>query len=207
MPVNDHSYYIDNAPFKSDDLGVLETQLREAIYSSDVDLVRELISNGVDVNIFAWEEDSTPLGMSCEVGSLEIVDLLLKAGANPDFGVSLHPLTTAASKGNIEIVKVLIEAGADVNAVLEDDHTALADAAWCGNIKMIKLLVESGADVNYSSKSSNAIHNALANRHWEVFVYLFPYLSPESAQEVHSYALKLAQDEDNTEVVQFLNIQ
>lgn len=71
---------------------------------------------------------------------------------------------------------------------------------------MVKLLVESGADVNHNTESTDTIHNALANRHWEVFIYLFPFLSSKSAYEVHSYALKLAQNENNSEVVQFLNM-
>lgn len=51
MLTEDHSYYIDNAPFGADELGVLEIELREAIYSCNIQRIRELI---LGAGILKW---------------------------------------------------------------------------------------------------------------------------------------------------------
>ncbi len=55
------------------------------------------------------------------------VDILIKAGANPNApgkkGVT--PISAAAHKGGLEIMQILIDAGAKVNAVNNSGSTAL----------------------------------------------------------------------------------
>lgn len=57
---------------------------------------------------------------ACNVGLLEMVTLLLDAGANPNFAgksgrLPLYEAAKNQKPGNLEIIKLLIAKGADVN--------------------------------------------------------------------------------------------
>jgi len=98
--------------------------------------------------------------------ALEIVRLLLEAGADPNLTSEdrTTPLMVAAGLGRSSYqpgaprgarsrsaetaVKMLIEAGADVNAVNEASFTALHGAAFRGLNEVIQYLVDQGANIN-----------------------------------------------------------
>ncbi|CAE7716404.1 Ankrd17 [Symbiodinium sp. CCMP2592] len=80
------------------------------------------------------------LGLAAPAGDLEIIQLLLDAGA--DCSEALLP---AACHGHSEIVRVLLDAGADKNACALDGKSVLDHAASNGHIQVVRLLVEAGA--------------------------------------------------------------
>ena len=53
----------------------------------------------------------------------------------------------AAETGSYKSLYALIKAGADVNAVDDENNTALFHAVDCNSVACIKLLIEAGADV------------------------------------------------------------
>ena len=61
-------------------------------------------------------EVTTPLLSACQRGLVEVVDCLLKHGANPNHspsgGLSISPFQMASTKGHSDIVRRLVEAGA-----------------------------------------------------------------------------------------------
>lgn len=60
---------------------------------------------------------------------------------------------TAANSGLIKAVELLIEHGADkdINAINEDNSSALIFAANGGHTRICEILIENGADVNQAN--------------------------------------------------------
>ena len=85
---------------------------------------------------------------AAEVGSLEIVKLLIDAGASvnepPGMEGGATSLQLAAIKGHLRIAKYLIDRGANINAAgaKYGGRTALEGAAEHGRIDMVHLLLE-----------------------------------------------------------------
>jgi ankyrin repeat protein len=96
--------------------------------------VKILLASGLDLEIkdyesrgnFFRERFRTPLFVACQEGHLDIVKVLISAGADvnssqkyTNFSFCESMLMTACSSGHYEIAKVLITAGADVNFVMD----------------------------------------------------------------------------------------
>jgi uncharacterized protein len=58
-----------------------DSVLRDAIHSRQIDRVRTLLADGADTDL-ADDKGKTPLMLAASVGSPEIVELLLAAGAD-----------------------------------------------------------------------------------------------------------------------------
>ena len=91
-------------------------KLFDALRADDATAVRRAISEGANVN-HVNPRGGTPLMWA---STDEILDLLLKAGADPNKQL---PLISAARCGKISKVKKLIAAGADINAVEPHDDS------------------------------------------------------------------------------------
>jgi ankyrin repeat protein len=96
-----------------------------AIRGNEVEEIRKLISDGVDVN--EPIEGAPPLCLAAMFGRFEAAKLLVDSGADvnqttqppkgakPGFVVGLDsPLILAAGTGNARLVKMLLDQGADV---------------------------------------------------------------------------------------------
>ena len=99
--------------------------LMYAIKNNDVDKCREFLKNNdvyLDRRLTVGDNKiyTTPLTFAARYGNIQIIRMLLKAGADPNYGIinesRLRPLSEAViHKRDNDVVKVLIEAGADVN--------------------------------------------------------------------------------------------
>ena len=87
------------------------------------------------------------LNMAILHGLVQMVELLLSYGADPNASDITKPIVLAAAKGKNRIVEILIENGADVNAKDKMNRTALIEAILGGDDRMINLLLTNGADV------------------------------------------------------------
>lgn len=97
----------------------------------------------------------TPLWYALLKGHLEIMELLLGAGADveeSDRG-GQTPLSWAADGGIDAIIQKLVDHGADVNQVDADSRTPLYRAAFNGHATTASILIERGARVNLASQS------------------------------------------------------
>ena len=97
-----------------------------------------------------------PLSLAATNGNAAILELLLKAGANPNATQSEGEtaLMTAARTGIPAAVKTLLAHGADVNAKESwRGQTALMWAAAEGHAETIQVLLEAGAQVNARSNA------------------------------------------------------
>ena len=127
----------------------------------------------IDVVINHWNTiryyRMTPLQIASENGHVQIVELLVKEGANvnlmEDSVWSSSALKRAAEKGHKAIVKVLIDAGADLNLTNYVGQTVSMNAAWTGQTEVLNILLEAGADI---SGSRNPLFIAARRGHKEI---------------------------------------
>ena len=99
---------------------------------------------------------------------VEIVDMLLKAGANPDLASQTKPregnkdnwtpLMAMASKGNEQAVSMLLKANANINAQDVYGDSALIEAATKGRTQIVQMLLEAGANPNLANSKGETAH-------------------------------------------------
>jgi uncharacterized protein len=95
------------------------------------------------------QEIQSPLNAAAVIGDHQMVELLLRSGAQPNLAnyAELWPIVIAAHKGDYEIVQTLLEAGADPST----QHcrpTALGVASYKGHLEIVRLLLKSQANPN-----------------------------------------------------------
>lgn len=131
------------------------SELSRAIADDDIELVRELLVKGANVN--AKEESYskiTPLFVAVEQGNIEIVRLLLDFGAkvNARDSEKQTPLMRLDEDATPELVELLLQYRAKVDAVDNEGNTALILTAERVNPEVLEALIDAGADVNDSNK-------------------------------------------------------
>ncbi|MDX1945215.1 MAG: ankyrin repeat domain-containing protein [Pirellulaceae bacterium] len=138
-----------------------------------LDLVRELVARGAEVNIRLQNGESgrgrftttgsTPFLLAARTGDVPLMRLLLELGADPKLAnaVGSPPLLAAAGVGALAAgdeaaatedealvaIALLLDLGADINAVDKNGETAMHGAAYQSLPKVVELLVERRADI------------------------------------------------------------
>ncbi|KAH8700488.1 ankyrin repeat-containing domain protein [Talaromyces proteolyticus] len=154
---------VNNPP---DCFGV-SSPLSEAIEWGDIDIVRYLLNQGSDTS------DHDALQKAIRVKNTEPIELLLKAGADPNTTVRLREycsyqyrcekrtLLLLAICKNPPAVKIFLEAGAEINTLGPGiKYAPLQLAAQCGGLDTVQTLLDYGADPN-STASRGAKSTAL----------------------------------------------
>jgi hypothetical protein len=88
-----------------------------------------------------------PLSEAAYLGRLDVVGVLLGAGADTDESMR-DAVYFATSKPNPEVLQALINAGGDPNATGPDGETALWRAVYLGYADIVETLINAGANVN-----------------------------------------------------------
>ena len=144
---------VAEAPSVEARLELLSNELPYAAYFSDIDVVREILSYAVDINR-AGPYKNTALMLAASRGLPEMVDALLKSGADPhlreEFG--RDALTYGAESGNPEVVRLLLAAGLKADSSDAGGDTPLMAGAASGNPEVVRLLLANGAAVNAVNK-------------------------------------------------------
>ena len=85
------------------------TLLHDAAWTGWADRARLLIDHGADLNAVDEEYQSTPLGFAARFGNVEMVELLLDAGADPGLSGAewSKPLVWAERKGHRSVMEML----------------------------------------------------------------------------------------------------
>ena len=133
-----------------------DSPVADAAMRGDAEEVYELLRAGADVNA-AQGDGMTALHWAAENGRIELAEVLVFAGANPEAATRLGgftPLMVASRAGHAGIVRLLADAGANLEATTETGETALHYAAWSGNPEIAVALAEKGAEVN-AQESAN----------------------------------------------------
>ena len=128
-------------------------EIADALMNGETVAARQLIEKHADVNA-AQPDGATPLHWAVYRSNKEMVDLLLRAGANPKAAnqEGSTPLWLASINGDAAIIAALLQAGADANEPLPLGRTPLMAAARTGNLDAIKVLLDHGANVNAKEK-------------------------------------------------------
>lgn len=151
-------YYNTNSNWKQKMQALPEDEKQRLFFKYALEgnkkMVKFLFENGkVDLN--AVDADgNTPLMFAVKSGKREVVEYLLKKGAQIDyidnFGVS--PLHLATRKNCEDLVYLLLEYGANINLCDNYNQTPIFDAVMENNPKMIELLFVNGANINHQNR-------------------------------------------------------
>lgn len=133
----------------------------EACMKGDIETLRSLLSTDNSLALVANSDSPyggwTGLHTAAQRGHIDVVQLLLQYGANPnarEAGDNTTPLHWAPTREKLEIVRLLLDAGSDVNGfgdVHELDVIGWAtvfhapDGSPGGNPSIVSLLLERGA--------------------------------------------------------------
>lgn len=133
----------------------IKPTLFEAINRNDIEMIKELIRSGHNVNARHHKNYMTPLMYACGKGSSKTVSLLLEAGADVNAVRSKRSNPETAihrAHSHADITALLINAKANVNAKDNYGNTPLYVPVSKNNIKTVKLLIDAGVDVNSLNK-------------------------------------------------------
>ena len=131
----------------------------------DKETLQAIIHHGLDVNATS-KDNISPLMLACRQGNVDCVNVLLKAGADPNIqdtnGMTLiyYAVTGGCSKKTLQAI---MDHGFDVNPMDKDNKSPLMIACLNGNVDAIHILVNAGADPNIQgTKGTTLIHHAVA---------------------------------------------
>jgi len=137
-----------------------DVSLHTAVLTDNLEVIRQHIKAGSDLNVLESTRESTPLISAAALGRLEVAEILIDGGAdinykNADGSTALH---TAIAFGWTEIAEILIDAGTDLNIKNNDGSTALHTAAFFCDVEIVAALLERGADKTLRNKNlANAL--------------------------------------------------
>lgn len=122
----------------------LRQSLTNAVEGGDIEKVKDALDAGADVNSM-WQEHFLCLSRAVIHGREDIVDMLLKYGANPRIHPEYRsPVRWAAGKGNLSIFRKLLGYDDSIGFVpqLDENNGMMQDAAEGGHIEVLRLLFE-----------------------------------------------------------------
>ncbi|KAJ7138359.1 ankyrin repeat-containing domain protein [Mycena epipterygia] len=193
--------------------------LRAASKAGHTEVVQILLDQGADVNapntqdnnlfyspftstiVADGEDGSVLLGASAR-GHMEIVQLLLKKGADIDSNNG-GPLRVACKQGHVAIVRLLLEKGADSNTADEKYGSALEGASGAGHAEIVQLLLEHGTDI--ARENGRALRAACRQGHLDIVSLLLEKGAEIDEKDVTcGSALQAACASGHTQIVRFL---
>lgn len=143
-----------------------------AVQADNLDEVKMLIAKGKRVNVRDRNYDgNSPLHFAVENGNLEIVQILLNAGAKINFKNSEKrtPLMMLDEDATPELVNLLLRYGAQIELADKGKNTALMMAASYSSKDVVQTLINAGASVNVVNKQGEtALMHAAENGETEI---------------------------------------
>jgi ankyrin repeat protein len=135
---------------------------------------------------------------AAEHGHVEIVEVLLDAGANISY-YHCEALRWASAHGNIQTVRLLVDRGADLSI---NDCQSLHWAAQDGHLDVVEFLLKRGADV--SSKDNEAIYLGVKEGQLDTVKLLLKHGASLFREEGDVSLARVAADYHRPEILQFL---
>lgn len=143
--------------------------LESVLRIGDADFLELFINSGIDTSPLKDVWGGRHLLSAADQGSAQIVQILLKNGADanipPCERYPIPALQVATIRGYAHIVQILLKAGAMVNAVsaFRGLNTALSAAVYWEKIELVRILLTAGANIDSSTigYQSAITHSAL----------------------------------------------
>lgn len=184
-----------DAPFSVEHNGTAVegcTALYAAAFLGQVSACKILLGGGAQIDA-ANDVGYSPLMAAVEGGHDDVIDFLLKSGANadPEVVACVHveglggssPLITATRKENLPVIKKLLKRGVDVNRPAPNGWTPLKSAAHQGNLEIVKALLDAGADPNIADDTNyTPLMNAVSGEHEDIVKLLLKFHADPNIQ-------------------------
>ena len=152
-----------------------DNEIRQAIKRGDINVVLDLLKNGLlDPNAFD-KNRNTPLYWACGSGQYLMVQILIEKGAkiNTLDNIGWTPLHVACQRGHDSIVEFLIKKGANINIPDKGGNTPLWWACKCQNTSIVKYLIDAGANIDTPDKGGiTPVHWVCEANHYSIMKLL-----------------------------------
>ena len=167
-------------------MAVRQRELGEALYNASLDgmllEVRALLALGADPR-YKWDDVDagllkgfTPLHAASSKGHVEVMQVLLDAGANPNQLGGAHALSSlyqAASQNQTRAIALLVRSGGNVNLANSQGSTPLGIAVQNGRKEAVVALLVAKAAVNQAANDGRSpIYAAAQNGNVEILKLL-----------------------------------
>ena len=192
--------------FQIRDLGrtiYLQYATQGRVDMNDRSLWHQLAREADDIN----RRDRTraaPIYYAAYIGDLEMVNLLLDAGARLD-DKSLYPrtpLAAAVSEGHHEVAGRLLDQGASPDEGENRDKPALTVATRSGDAEMVQLLLSAGADTEAGLPPAFSI--AVREGHVRIASLLLDAGAKPRMHWLNKHPIEVALENDDTAMVELL---
>jgi ankyrin repeat protein len=117
------------------------TPFYRAVKAADLTVMRMLLDKGANAGL-AIKNGGTPL--------------MLAAGGGPARAQEEEVVDKTCRADPVEVIKMILDAGADINAVNDQQNTAVHLAALRGNDKVVQYLASRGARLDIKNKQSKS---------------------------------------------------
>lgn len=142
------------------------TVLINAVENKDIKIIKAIIDNGADVNLFV-ENNLNALMMAVKLNQKKVAKCLLKRGANPNLK-NKYGETVLFKCGNYEIFQMLLKFGADINIKNNCNNTCLHYILRYDNddiFKLTQLLIKNNIDINVQNNGGyTPLHIIIGSR-------------------------------------------
>ena len=143
--------------------------LHVAVVCGEKEVARKLILAGANVKYIDPADQCSPLHVAAAGAHDDIVTDLLISGASPHVGDAVlgrKPLHVAAAMGHAKVASVLLENAAHVDALDDEEESALMLASHNGHLSTVKVLLAAGARVSHRGEGARtALDMAAGNGH------------------------------------------
>ncbi len=183
------------------------TPLRLAAWRGSSALIEQLLKAGAGPPEKSSDETYSALHRAVLRGDLDIVRMLVEAGADlTDRFQNNTILNLAAAKGHTAITEYLLERGADPNEPSSKDWTPAHSAAALGNTGLLKKLAGAGADLSaIKADGLTPAGHAAGQGHLDTLRWLVDQVgSLSEAAGPRTPLLCAAASEGHLEIVQWL---
>ena len=122
-----------------------------AAWAGHVEALSVLVAHGADVDWLSGRDGYSPLWCAVSAHHIDAARLLLKHGTRVSLRSSsggLLPLHQAAVTGQSAMCELLLERGAQIDALDDENNTALHYASVSGSSSTVKALLRNGAQVD-----------------------------------------------------------
>lgn len=152
-------------------------------------------------------EGASALWCAAGAGHLNLVKILVKAGANVNHPTKAKstPLRAACFDGRFDIVKYLADHNADIHLANIYNNTCLMIAAYKGHLDVVTFLLERGANPNEKAHcGATALYFAAESGHIAIVKKLLSYDAKFIENDVGMTALKAAAERTRADIVDYL---